>query len=101
MRLVSSITTAVFFSILLYVASVDLKWFTLICGFYLLVGIAEGVLIGLLEARIVIQELARGKQTTPWKVLLTVAVALGVPLILTPVSGRAASLAGLSFQSLP
>lgn len=83
MRLVSSIITTVFFSILLYVASVNLKWFTLIGGFYLLLGIVEGVLIGQLEARIVTQELDREKQMTPWKTLFINAVSLGLPLILT------------------
>jgi len=67
-RLFMSIITAGFFGFLLYSASVNLKWFTIIRGFYLLLGIVEGVLIGELEARIVIRKLIRDTETIAWQI---------------------------------
>jgi len=51
MRLFLSIFAAFFFGFWLNSASVNLKWFTVVRGFYLLMGIVEGVLVGWLEAR--------------------------------------------------
>ena len=67
-RLFMSIIAAGFFGFLLYSASVNLKWFTIIRGFYLLLGIVEGVLIGELEARIVIRKLIRDTETIAWQI---------------------------------
>jgi hypothetical protein len=83
MRLVSSVTSAVFFSILLYLASVNLKWLTVIRGLYLVLGIVEGVLVGWVEAKIVTRKLTKEAETTPWQTLLISTVSLGLPLLLT------------------
>ena len=83
MRLVSSVTSAVFFSILLYLASVNLKWLTVIRGLYLLLGIVEGVLVGWVEAKIVTRKLTKEAETTPWQTLPISIVSLGLPLLLT------------------
>jgi hypothetical protein len=77
-----SIIAAVFFGFLLYSASVNLKWFTIIRGFYLLLGIVEGLLIGGLEARIVIRKLIRDTETIVWQILPISAVSFGLPLLL-------------------
>jgi hypothetical protein len=81
-RLFMSIIAAVFFGFLLYSASVNLKWFTIIRGFYLLLGIFEGLLIGGLEARIVIRKLIRDTETIVWQILPISAVSFGLPLLL-------------------
>lgn len=82
MRLLMSIIAAVFFGFLLYSASVNLKWFTIIRGFYLLLGIFEGLLIGWLEARIVTHKLIRDTETMTWQILPISAVSFGLPLLL-------------------
>jgi len=83
MRLFFSIFAAVFFGFLLYSASVNLKWFTVIRGFYLLTGIAEGVLIGWFEARIVTRKLISETEMIPWQILPMGIVSLALPLFLT------------------
>ena len=81
-RLFMSIIAAVFFGFLLYSASVNLKWFTIIRGFYLLLGVVEGLLIGGFEARIVIRKLIRDTETIVWQILPISAVSFGLPLLL-------------------
>lgn len=89
MSLFRSIITAVFFGFLLYSASVNLKWFTVIRGFYLLLGIVEGVLIGRFEAQIVTRKLNRETETyMPWQILAISTVSLGLPLFLTIMAFR-------------
>jgi len=83
MRLIFSIFAAVFFSFLLYSASVNFKWFTVIRGFYLLMGIAEGVLVGWLEARIITRKLISETEMIPWQILPIGIVLLVLPLFLT------------------
>jgi hypothetical protein len=83
MRLFSSILAAVFFGFLLYSASVNLKWFTVIRGFYILTGIVEGVLIGWLEARIITRKLISVTEMIPWQILPIGIVSLVLPLFLT------------------
>jgi len=83
MRLFLSIFAAVFFGFLLYSASVNLKWLTVIRGFYLLMGIAEGVLIGWLEAQIVTRKLINETEMIPWQIWLIGVVLLVPPLLLT------------------
>lgn len=82
MRLLISIIAGVFFGFLLYSASVNLKWFTIIRGFYLLLGIVEGMLIGELEARIVARKLIRDMETMAWQILPINAILFGLPLLL-------------------
>lgn len=81
-RLYISIIAAGFFGFLLYSASVNLKWFTIVRGFYLLLGIVESVLIGELEARIVIRKLIRDTETIAWQILPISIVSFGLPLLL-------------------
>jgi len=81
-RLFMSVITAVFFGFLLFSASVNLKWFTINRGFYLLLGIVEGLLIGELEARIVTRKLMRETETIAWQILPISAVLFGLPLLL-------------------
>jgi len=81
-RLFMSIIAAVFFGFLLYSASVNLKWFTILRGFYLLLGIVEGLLIGELEARIVTSKLMRETEMITWQILPITAVLFGLPLSL-------------------
>lgn len=82
MRLLISIIAGVFFGFLLYSASVNLEWFTIIRGFYLLLGIVEGMLIGELEARIVTRKLIRDTETMAWQILPINAILFGLPLLL-------------------
>jgi len=77
-----SIVAAVFFGFLLYSTSVSLKWFTIIRGFYLFLGIVEGLLIGELEARIVTRKLMRETESIAWQILPISAVLFGLPLLL-------------------
>ena len=81
-RLFMSVIAAVFFGFLLFLASVNLKWFTITRGFYLLLGIVEGLLIGELEARIVTRKLMRETETMAWQILPISAVLSGLPLLL-------------------
>ncbi|MEM2146874.1 MAG: hypothetical protein QW279_16035 [Candidatus Jordarchaeaceae archaeon] len=81
-RLFMSIISAAFFGFLLYSASVNLRWFTIFRGFFLLSGIIEGVLIGELEARIVTRKLVKETETLAWQIPLISAVLCGLPLLL-------------------
>jgi len=83
MRLFLSIFASFFFGYMLYSASVNLKWFTVVRGFYLLMGIVEGVLVGWLEARIVTRKLISETETIPWQILPIGIVSLALPLFLT------------------
>jgi hypothetical protein len=68
-RLYGAVLSAAFFSFLLYFASVNLGWFTLNTEYFLLLGVAEGLVVGLYEASAVTKELAKKAETTVWLTL--------------------------------
>ena len=82
MRLITSIIAGVGFGFFLFQASTTLNWFTPIRQLYLLLGIAEGLLNGALEARLVIQELSRNSEATIWKPLPVGAILVCLPILL-------------------
>lgn len=101
-RLFISIIAAVFFSFLLYSVSVNLKWFTVIRGFYLLLGIVDGLLIGELEVRVVTRKLMRETETIAWQILPISAVLFGLPLLLAiALFGVSEFLPFAAYQVLP
>lgn len=77
-----SVVAAVFFGFLLYQASVVLKWFTIIRGFYFLLGVIDGLLIGKLEVRIVTRKLMKETDTLAWQILPISLALCGLPLLL-------------------
>jgi hypothetical protein len=81
-RLFMSIIAGVFFGFLLFMASVYLKWFTAIRGFYLVLGVVEGLVIGRLQARIVINNLIGDTETMAWQILPISTVFVGLPFLL-------------------
>ncbi len=81
-RIFMSIIAAIFFGFLVYSVSINFKWLTIIRGFYLLLGIVEGVLVGELEARIVIRKLINDTETMAWQILPISTVSFGLPLLL-------------------
>jgi hypothetical protein len=81
-RLFMSVIAGVFFGFLLYGASVNLKWFTALRGIYLVLGVAEGLMIGWLQARTVTNNLTGDTETIVWQMLPIGAVLAGPPLLL-------------------
>jgi len=82
MRLLWSIIASIFFSFLLYSASANLGWFTPARAFYLLLGVVEGILVGYLEAKIVVSELMNKAEAIAWQTLPINVVLFGLPLFL-------------------
>jgi hypothetical protein len=81
-RLFISIPAGVFFGFLLYGASVNLQWFSVIRGLYLVLGVIEGLLIGALEARLVAGKLIKDKETMVWQTLPISTILFVLPFLL-------------------
>jgi hypothetical protein len=81
-RLFMSIPAGVFFGFLLFGASVYLKWFTVIRGFYPVLGVIEGLLIGRFEVQTVINNLTGHTETMVWQTLPISTVLFGMPFLL-------------------
>jgi len=81
-RLYMSIPAGVFFGFLLYGASVNLQWFSVIRGFYLVLGVIEGLLIGALEARLVTGKLIKHTETIMWQTLPISIILFVLPFLL-------------------
>jgi len=70
-----------FFGFLLFEASMNLQWFTMVRCLYLILGIFNGFLIGFVEVRTVIRGLDKQEKTIVWQPLLISAVTFLLPLL--------------------
>ncbi len=80
-----AVVSALAFSFLLYLASVNLRWFTPTRGLLVPVGLLVGLILALLEVRIVTRSLSQKEQTVVWQVLAASALAIGLPLLLAKI----------------
>ena len=80
-RIVMSVIAGVFFGFLLFEVSVNLKWFTIIRGLYLMLGIANGILLGFIETRTVIRELNEKTKARIWRPFVILALTLFLPYL--------------------
>jgi hypothetical protein len=81
LRIALSVVAGVFFGFLLFEASVILQWFNIARCLYLVLGIANGFLIGFVEVRTVIRGVNEREKTVVWQPLLVSAVTFPVPLL--------------------
>ncbi len=82
-RMIMSVISGVFFGFLLVMASVNFKWFTLIRGLYLILGIANGIILGLVEAQSVIRGLNTKHKVVVWQPLPISALTFALPFLVT------------------
>jgi hypothetical protein len=68
-RLIGSIVPAVGFGFMLFQASITLNLFTPVRQLYLVLGIVEGMLLGTVEARLILQGLSKNAEAIVWKPL--------------------------------
>ena len=80
-RIALSVVAGVFFGFLLFEASVDLQWFTIVRCLYLVLGIVAGFLIGFVEVQTVIRGLDEQEKKIVWQPLLISAVMFLLPLL--------------------
>jgi hypothetical protein len=80
-RIALSVVAGVFFGFLLFEASVNLHWFTVVRCLYLILGIFNGFLIGYVEVRTVIRGLEKQEKTIVWQPFLVSAVTFLLPLL--------------------
>lgn len=81
-RLYMSIIPTVGFGYFIFAASTTLGWFTLVRQLYLILGITIGLVMGMFEARFVLQELSQNSEATVWKPLPVGAVLVCLPFML-------------------
>lgn len=80
-RLVSSIIVAFPVGYFIFLASTNLHWVTLTRQIYFFYGITAGLLLGMLEAKIVMPKLFQNTETIVWKILPIDTALFGVPLL--------------------
>lgn len=76
-----AIIAGVFFGFMLFEASINFNWFTPIRSLYLSLGVANGLLMGLVETRIVIRGLSENTKTTLWQTLPISLISFVLPFI--------------------
>ena len=81
-RLVISIIVVFPISLLLFWKSTTSDWFTLNRQLYIVFGVIAGLLLGVLESRIVLPKLEQNNETILWKVVPIGTALFGVPLLL-------------------
>jgi hypothetical protein len=81
-RLFSSIFVAFVSGVFIFLGSANLGWFTLTRQIYLLFGVVAGLLLGVLETRIVIPKLVKDTEAFVWQVGPISTALFGVPLLL-------------------
>jgi hypothetical protein len=102
LRIAMSVVAGVFFGFLLFEASVNLQWLTIVRCLYLVLGIANGFLIGFVEVRTVIRGLDEQEKTIVWHPLLISAVTFPLPLLVAvAVFGASEYLPFASYVVLP
>jgi len=80
-RFFTAVVTAIAFSFLLYLASTRLSGFTSVHGIFALFGLGIGLLLGLLEAKIVTRGLTDKTQTVAWQIIPWALLLLGMPIL--------------------
>jgi MFS family permease len=81
-RLFSSIFMAFVTGFFIFLWSTHFGWLTLARVIYFLFGVTAGVLLGVVEIRLVIPKLVRGKEAFVWQVVPIGIALFGVPLLL-------------------
>jgi hypothetical protein len=81
-RLFSSIFMALVSGVFIFLGSINYGWFTLTRQIYFVFGVVAGLLLGVLEARIVIPKLVKDKEAFVWQVVPIGIALFGVPLLL-------------------
>ncbi len=85
-RLVISIVVAILIGLLLFWKSTTSDLFTLNRQLYLVFGVTAGLLLGALEARVVLPELEENTEAIIWKVAPIGTALFGIPLLLSMVT---------------
>ena len=78
-RIAASLVTAFLVGILIFFASINQGYFSLIRLLYLLFGVGAGIFLGAFEAKIVIPKLKESTETLVWTILPIGIVLLAVP----------------------
>ena len=81
-RLVGSIVMALVSCFFIFVVSTNLGWFTLTRQIYLVFGVLAGLLLGVLETRLVIPKLAKNTEALVWQVVPIGVAVFGLPLLI-------------------
>lgn len=98
-RLFGAVTTGAFFGYFLYRVSVDLGWLIGIRWVYLMWGLLGGFFIGLLEAKVITNNLTREQETLVWQVFPITAGLIVLPLLMIALfSGSSEYLPFLAFS---
>ena len=80
-RLVYAIIMAVPIAVFMYMATVNLHWLTINRLGYLFYGVMAGLLLGVVESRIVLSRLSKAAEATVWEVFPLGLALFGVPFL--------------------